>query len=99
MGEMRVLSRDGDIRVEWDPKDTDSVTKAHEEWKRLKDDGYEFFEVTETKGKRVTRFDKKIGKVIAAPGVKTKAERGTAAKPRAMSGGPNAPSPSGFFAG
>lgn len=89
MGEIRVLNRQGDVKVEWDPADADSVTKAKKEFEQLKKDGYEFFEVSEAKGKRVERFSKKHGKLIAAPGVKTATDKKTGSRPRAQAGGPN----------
>lgn len=89
MGEMRILGPEGDIKLDWDPNDSESVDKAKTEFKRLKEDGYDFFAVEETKGKRVERFDKKIGKLIAAPGSKTKADKTAGTRPKAMAGGPN----------
>jgi predicted HAD superfamily phosphohydrolase YqeG len=86
MSEMLVLDQSGDTKIEWDPSDRESTQKAKEEFAKLKKDGYEFFEVAETKGKRVTRFSKKLGKVIAAPApAKTEAQRKGG---RAMAGGP-----------
>lgn len=89
MGELRVLNKSGDIKVEWDPKDAASVANAKVEWDRLKADGYEFFEVTEAKGKKIDRFKKSAGRVIAAPGIKKPAERTSGVRQRAMAGGPN----------
>jgi len=89
MGEMHVLSEKGDITVEWDADDPDSVKKAQAEFKKLKADGFEFFEVEEKKGKRVTRFNKKLGKIIASPGVKTEADKKTGKRSKALGGGPN----------
>jgi len=89
VGEIIVLNEFGDVRVEWDPADSASVERAKAEWKDLKKQGYEFYAVEETKGKRVQRFDRKLGRVIAAPGAKTKADREKGTRPRAMAGGPN----------
>lgn len=88
MGEMRVLTKAGDIAIEWDPDDADSVSQARGEWKRLKEAGYEFFEKIGKKAKRVTRFSKKLGKVVAAPGAQSKADKKTGKRPKAMAGGP-----------
>jgi len=90
MGEMRILGREGDVTLTWDPKDDDSVAKAKAEFKRLKEDGYDFLQVEETKGKRVDRFSKNAGQLIAAPGSKSKADKVTGKRPKAMAGGPNA---------
>jgi hypothetical protein len=89
MGQMNVLCNKGDKIVEWDENDPESVKRAEKEWKKLKKDGYEFFEAVETKGKRVTRFNKKIGKLIAAPGVKKPADKKRGGRSKAMAGGPN----------
>lgn len=94
MGAMQIACNAGDIVVEWDPEDARSIDNAHAEWKRLKADGYEFYEPGEGelkgKGRRVTRWDKTRAKVLAMPGVKRAAERKDPALPRsrAMAGGP-----------
>jgi hypothetical protein len=90
MGRMHVLCPAGDIVVEWDPDDSESVEQAKSEWKRLKRDGYEFYEVAQAKGKRVKQFSKKRGKVIAAPGVKTESDKKAGTRRKAFGGGPNA---------
>lgn len=90
MGVMKVMGPEGDVSVEWDPEDPESVEKAKGEYDRLKKDGYEFYEVQEAKGKRVQRWSKKHGKLIAAPGVQKKADKATGTRARAMGGGPNA---------
>lgn len=91
MGEIAVLNQRGDTPIQWDPESPTQVASAKQEFARLKKEGYEFFEVVpESKGKRVTRFDKKLGKVIASPGVQSKADKATGDRPRAMAGGPRA---------
>lgn len=90
MGKMNVMGPEGDIIVEWDAADPDSVAKAKAEWDRLKKDGYEFFEPVESKGKRVKRFSKHLGRVIAAPGTKKAADKKAGTRRKAMAGGPNA---------
>lgn len=90
MGVMNVLTQAGDIVVEWNPEDKESVKKAKAEWDRLKGDGYEFYEPAETKGKRVKTFSAKRGRVIAAPGVRKPADKKASTRPKAMGGGPNA---------
>lgn len=88
MGEIRVLNQHGDVKVEWDPADPESTKQAREEFARLKKDGYQFYEVAETRGKPVTTFKKGLGKVLAAPGARSEADKRTGARPRAMAGGP-----------
>ena len=84
MGQLRVMGPQGDITIEWDPSDGESVAKAREEWKTLKEQGFDFF----AEGKQVKRFSKKLAKVVAAPGVRKKAEKKEGKRPKAMSGGP-----------
>lgn len=88
MGVMRVLNSRGDIRVEWDPADRESTAKAKDEYDRLKKDGYEFFEVTETKGKRVDRWNKNAKTLIASPGVQKPIDKLKGSRPKAMAGQP-----------
>lgn len=88
MGQITILNDQGDVKLEWDPKDKESTAKAKAEFDRLREDGFELYEVVESKGKPVTRFNKNAGRLLAAPGAKTKADKVTGARPRAMSGGP-----------
>ena len=88
MGLILVLNESGDERIEWDPDDAAQVRAANKEFKRLKKDGYLFYEVQETKGRKVDRFDKKLGKLVAAPGGQTTKDKTTGTRSRAMSGGP-----------
>lgn len=89
MGVMNVICASGDEVVEWDPDDSESVQKAKRKWDRLKAEGHEFFEPVQNKGKRVTRFSKNLGRVIAAPGVMKPSDKQTGKRPKAMAGGPN----------
>lgn len=91
MGVMRVLCEQGDIRVEWDADDPESVAKAKVEFGRLKAAGFEFFDEL---GKRVKGWSARRGVLLAAPGVQHKedkaiAPRGaTRGRKKAMAGGP-----------
>ncbi len=88
MGEMRVLSQQGDERLEWDPADKASTAAAKAEFARRQEEGYLFYEVEEARGKPVTKFNPKAGKLIAAPGARSDADKKAGARPRAMAGGP-----------
>lgn len=83
-----MLTQAGDIKVEWDPADPDSVAKAREEFDRLKADGYNFYEAATTKSKQVTRFSKTAGTLLAAPGARREVDRKRGTRQRAMAGGP-----------
>lgn len=89
MGELTILDKTGDIRVEWDPDDAESTAKAKAEYDRLKQDGYNFYEVTETRGRPVKRWSKGAGRLIAAPGARSEPDKKAERRPRAMAGGPN----------
>jgi len=90
MGSIVALTNRGDEPIiEWNPEDPAEVKKAKAEWDRLKKEGFEFFEPQTTKGKRVTRFDKTLGRVIASPGVQSKADKKDGRRGKAMAGGPN----------
>lgn len=88
MGIIRVLTSKGDEKIEWDPADKKATDAARAEFKRLKGEGYNFYEVSEARGKPVTRFDAKAGKLLAAPGAKSTRDRETRSRPAAMAGGP-----------
>lgn len=83
MGRITVLNETGDERIEWDPTDAEATGRAEREFDRLKKEGYNIYEVAETKGRRVERFDPKVGRLVAAPGAGASASR-----PRGMAGGP-----------
>lgn len=86
MGSIQILDQTGDTEIEWDPADKKQTEQAKSKFKELKEKGYEFFEVAETKGKQVKRFSKNLGKLIAAPAAaKTSAQKQGG---RAMAGGP-----------
>lgn len=86
IGRMQVMGVEGDITVEWDSSNEESVKKAKAEFKSLKEAGYDFFE--SPGGKQIKRFSKKLSKVIAAPGVKKPADKKSGKRPKAMAGGP-----------
>lgn len=88
MGEMRVLNDQGDVKVEWDPADRESVAKAKAEFERLQGEGYLFYEVTDARGKQVKKFTKGLGRVLAAPGAQSAKDKATKQRPAAMAGGP-----------
>lgn len=86
---MRILTQHGDEPLEWDPADKASVAAARKKFDELKKDGYRFYEVQESRGKAVEKFDAKLGKIIAAPGAATAVDKATGSRPAAMRGGPN----------
>jgi hypothetical protein len=87
MGCIKWLSQKGDERIEWDPEDAEQTVAAEAKFKELKEQGYNFFETAEVKGKQIKKFSKKLGTIIAAPGP-AKSEK-QAKTGRAQRGGPN----------
>jgi len=70
MGEMRCMSEWGDTKVLWDPKNEDEVEAAEEQFDRLMDKGFTAYAVTKKdgeKGKKITKFNPKAGKIIMVP--------------------------------
>lgn len=88
MGEITVLNKMGDEKLEWDPNDKEAVKAAKKEFNRLKKEGYNFYEVEERAGKQVTSFSKNLGRLIAAPGARSTADKRSGARPLASAGGP-----------
>lgn len=69
MGEMRVLNREGDLKVIWDEEKQEEVEAAEEQFKKLKAKGYNAFEVKKdgSKGKMIDSFKKSAGAIIMVP--------------------------------
>lgn len=91
MGQMNVLCAQGDLTVEWRPEDRESVDKAKEEFKRLKEAGFVFYKPGKEPGERgaqVKRFAKTHERLIAVPGPASKADKVTGKRPKAARGGP-----------
>lgn len=88
MGELVILNQLGDEPITWDPDDKASVAAAYKQFQKLKKDGYQFYEVKESRGAPVRRFNKKAGRLIAAPGARSTADKEKGRRPAAMAGGP-----------
>lgn len=69
MGEMRVMGRDGDSRIMWDPNNEAEVTAARNQFNELRAKGHNAYQVDKKgeAGKVVKEFDPAAGKVILAP--------------------------------
>lgn len=88
MGNMRILNQRGDETLDWNAGDPASVEEARKRFDELKEQGYNFYESVESRGKQITEFDPNAGKLIAAPGAASKSDKQTGARPAAMRGGP-----------
>ena len=69
MGELRILGKEGDTKVIWDPKNDDEVEAAEEQFDSLVDKGFLAFKVKKdgSKGTQIKEFDPKAGKIILVP--------------------------------
>jgi len=73
MGELCVMDREaGDIRISWDPKNSDEVASIKDQFERLKKKGYLFFKVGEEKP---SPYDTKLGEAIFAKTTPQKTEK------------------------
>ena len=69
MGELAILSSNGDDKLMWDINNKDEVEKAHKEFDKFKDKDYTFFEVLRNgdQGKEIKKFDPKVESIICIP--------------------------------
>lgn len=69
VGEMRVMGREGDVRVTWNARDSDEVAAAKKQFDDLRDRRFLAFAVTGdgSKGEQITEFDADAQKIILAP--------------------------------
>jgi hypothetical protein len=73
MGEMRILSTEGDTKVIWDSENDDECDAAEAQFNSLKKKGYQAFEVGKRGKKtdeRVDEWDPDLGKLIMVPGMR-----------------------------
>ena len=68
-GEMRVMGKEGDLRVTWNSRDTDEVAAARAQFDDLRGKRFLAFRVTGDggKGEQITEFDADAQKLILAP--------------------------------
>jgi hypothetical protein len=69
MGEMAVLDRTGDSRLQWKKTDPDEIAAALARFNELKGKGYAAFKVDDTgrKGEQITAFDSTAERLILIP--------------------------------
>lgn len=69
-GELRIMGREGDVRITWNARDADEVTAAERQFNDLTDKGFRAYAVTEGsggKGDQITEFQADAQKIILAP--------------------------------
>ncbi len=69
MGEMRVMGREGDSRLMWNPANKEEVAAAKKMFDDLRAKGHFAYAVKKKgdKGEMIREFDPEAGKVILAP--------------------------------
>lgn len=69
MGEMSILSSNGDDKIEWDANNEHEIEIARKKFSELKEEGYTFYELKTdgSQGKKVIEFDPKIESIIGIP--------------------------------
>ena len=69
MGQLNIMSSDGDTKVIWDKDNEDEVEAAEEQFDTLINKGFRAYKVGK-KGeatKEIKKFDPKLGKIILVP--------------------------------
>lgn len=61
--------KEGDVKLQWDPNDSDEVAAAELTFNKLKKKGYAFFKMNfgGKKGEKITKFDKTIESILGIP--------------------------------
>jgi len=69
MGELKIISDEGDTKVIWDPKNEDEVEVAEAQFDMLIENGFTAYAVKKDgkQGKKITKFDEDAGKIIMVP--------------------------------
>lgn len=73
MGELAIMDpQHGDLKVIWDPENTDEVAAAREQFDKLTKKGHMAYKVTGAgkKGEQIRTFDPTAEKVILAPALR-----------------------------
>ena len=69
MGQLAIISGEGDTKVMWDPKNSDETEAAEAQFDRLIKKDFTAFAVKKDgeKGKKISKFDSDAGKIIMVP--------------------------------
>ena len=69
MGEIAIISSEGDTKVMWDPKNNDEVEAAEDQFDALTSKGFSAYAVKKNgdKGRKITKFDADAAKIIMVP--------------------------------
>ena len=69
MGELAVISAEGDTKVMWDPQNRDEIEAAEAQFDRLVKKGFAAYSVKKNgeQGKKISKFDSESGKIIMVP--------------------------------
>jgi hypothetical protein len=71
-GEMRIMGKEGDLKVIWDSEKTDEVKAARRQFEELTGKNYIAFSVKKDgeKNEKISKFDPELEKMILVPMVK-----------------------------
>ena len=69
MGELKIISDEGDTKVIWNPENADEVEAAEAQFDMLIDRGFTAYKVKKSgeQGKKIKKFDEDAGKIIMVP--------------------------------
>ena len=69
MGELRLMSEDGDLKIVWDPENDDEVAAVESKFDELVGKGFKAFSVKKNgnRGVEIKEFDPGAGKIILVP--------------------------------
>lgn len=69
IGTMHIMDTTGHSSITWDPEKPVEVGVARDAFEKLIKEGYSAFEVegADQRGRRVTRFDPSVGKLMMVP--------------------------------
>lgn len=68
MGELRTLSRKGDMKISWNSENEAEIAAARETFEKRKKDGWSAFrEKLGSKGERINTFDPDAERIILVP--------------------------------
>ncbi len=69
MGELRIMSGEGDTKVIWDPDNEDETEAAEAQFDALTERKFTAYKVKKNgdRGKEISKFDPEAGKIILIP--------------------------------
>lgn len=71
MPEMRILTEEGDLKIQWDKGNEKEIAVAREMFKKYKKDGWFAYRVGDSgrRGQKIDEFEEDAGKIVLIPPV------------------------------